>query len=122
MRHSLSKVNLVRLRSIIGLTQEDLSKVLGCSRMTIQAIESDKLRLSEKMAAKIALHTGVSMRWLLANNCKLAPMCERDPESPYTREIYQMTRAEVHDSRIHPLDVRAIQNLLAVLYHRVCDA
>ena len=90
--------------------------------MTIQAIESAKLRLSEKMAAKITLFTGVSMRWLLANNYKLAPMCERDPEKPYTRETFQMTRAEVFDPRIHPLDVRAIQNLLAVAYHRVCDA
>ena len=49
-------------------------------------------------------------------------MCERDPEKPYTRETFQMTRAEVFDPRIHPLDVRAIQNLLAVAYHRVCDA
>jgi hypothetical protein len=90
--------------------------------MSIQAIESGKLQLSQKMAQKISLHTGVSMRWLLANKCKVPAVCDRDLERPYTPEIFRMTRAEVSDPRSEPLDVRAIQNILAVAYARLSDA
>ena len=49
-------------------------------------------------------------------------MCERDLQRPYTAEVFRMTRAEVSDPRIEPLDVRSIQNILAVTYDRLCDA
>jgi hypothetical protein len=62
------------------------------------------------------------MRWLLANKWKVPPVCERDLDRPYTLEIFRMTRAEVCDPRIEPLDVRAIQNILSAAFARLSDA
>jgi len=83
------------MRSVAGITMQELADVLGCSRMSLQQIELGRLQLSHRMAEKIALHTGVSMSWLLAHKYKVPPVCRRDPDQPYTREVYRQTRAEV---------------------------
>jgi len=107
------------MRSVAGLTQQQLADLLRCSRMSIQQIESGKLRMSHKMAEKISLHTGVSMNWLLANQYRVPPVWQRDSEQPYTREAFKLTRAEVSRPRINPLDVGFLENVLAVAYHRL---
>jgi len=40
---------------------------------TIQAIELQKLRLSEKLALRIAYQSGISVGWLLGNNVEEQP-------------------------------------------------
>ena len=62
------------------------------------------------------------MRWLLADKYKDPPVCECDLERPYTAEVFRIARAEVTDPRIDPLDIRSIENILAVTYDRLCDA
>jgi len=98
---------------------QELADVLGCSRMSLQQIELGRLQLSHRMAERIALHTGVSMSWLLAHQYKVPPVCRRDPEEPYTREVYRQTRAEVSQPRVDPLDLRFQENILAIAYHRL---
>ncbi len=104
MRPSLGKSCLAVLRSIVGLTQGQLAELADVSRPTIQAIELGKLTLSRRLAEKISLHTGVSMRWLLNNRYKVLPTCEREPARPYTNQIFEWTRAEIEDPRTEPGD------------------
>src|ERR1035441_7312075 len=47
---------------------------------------------------------------------------ERDPHRPYTVEVFNMTRAEITDPRIEPLDVVAIEGVVAAAYRQMCDA
>jgi hypothetical protein len=93
--------------------------VLGCNRNSLQQIELGRLRLSRKMAEKIALHTGVDISWLLSNRYRLPPGCRGDPSEPYTREVYRQTRAEISEPRNHPLDLRSLENNLAIAYHEL---
>jgi hypothetical protein len=80
------------------------------------------LRLSRKMAEKIALHTGVDISWLLSHHYQVPPVCRRDPSEPYTREVYRQTRAEISEPRNHPLDLRSLENNLAVTFYELCAA
>jgi len=96
--------------------------MIGCARLTITTLESGKLKISEKMAEKLALHTGASKSWLLGNNPEVAAVCERDPQRPFTSEVFWMTRVEVDDPRLDPLDVRQIENVVVELYARMIEA
>jgi len=117
MRPSRTKHPVTVLRKIAGLTQQALAGLVGCSRMAIQSIESQKLKLSVRLAERISLHTGISQTWLLANDYKLSPISQSHPSQPYTREIFGLTRAEVCKPRNDPLDIRFIENVLASAYH-----
>ena len=120
---SFAKNNPVRIvRGICDLTQAELAGLIGCVRLTVHNLESGKLKLSATMAQRIALHTGISQLWLLNPKRKLPPICERDPQRPYTVEIFKMTRAEITDPRIEPLDVVAIEGVVAAAYRQMCDA
>jgi len=110
------------LRRICGLTQAELADLLGCARLSIHAIESGRLKLSRKMAERIALHSGVSQHWLLDPKRKLPPFCEREPQRSFTLAVFKMTRAEISDPRIEALDVVAIEGMVAAAYRRLCDA
>ena len=118
MKHNPVKI----VRRLCGQTQQELADLIGCARLTVHTLESGKLKLSEAMAEKISLHTGVSQHWLLNPKRKLPPICERDPQRPYTVEVFNMTRAEITDPRIEPLDVVAIEGTVAAAYRRLCDA
>lgn len=122
MRSSLKNNPVRMVRGICHLTQAELGKVIGCARLTVHTLESGKLKLSEAMAEKISLHTGVSKSWLLNNDHNSAAVCERDPQRPFTAEVFKMTRAEVTDPRLDPLDVVVIENVLACAYARLNDA
>jgi len=108
MRPSLGKSCLAVLRSIAGLTQGQLAELVGTSRPTIQAVELGKLALSRRLAERVSLHTGASMSWLLDNKYKVQPTCQRPGQGPYTKRIFDMTRAEIDDPRTDPMD-RLIQ-------------
>jgi DNA-binding XRE family transcriptional regulator len=97
---------LAVLRSIAGLTQGQLADLVKTSRPTIQAIELGKLTLSRRLAERISLqlHTGASMRWLLDGKYKVRPTCERDAHEPYSKVIFEQTRAEIDDPRTDPAD------------------
>jgi DNA-binding XRE family transcriptional regulator len=107
----LAPPNTVRfVRKICGLSQAELATIIDCARLSIHVLEAGKLKLSEKMANKIALHTGVSKAWLLANDIKTPPVCARDSGRPYTKEDFEMTRAEIQRLRTDPVDPFVISN------------
>jgi DNA-binding XRE family transcriptional regulator len=101
--------NAVRIvRRICGVSQKELARIVGCARLTIIELEAATLQLSPRMAEKFALLVGISKTWLLQGNPRVRPVCERDSERPFTREVFEMTRAEVLDPRTDPGDVFAI--------------
>ena len=119
MRPSLGKSCFAVLRSIAGLTQGDLAELVGTSRPTVQAVELGKLALSRRLAERVSLHTGASMRWLLDNKYKVPPTCQRDAHKPYTKRIFDMTRAEIEDPRTDPLDRLVQYKTLDSVYWRL---
>ena len=119
MRPSSCKSTLTVMRSVAGITMQQLADVIGCNRQSLQQIELGRLKMSKHMAERISGHTGVSMNWLLANRYRVPPVCLRDPDEPFTREVYRQTRAQVAEPRVHPLDVRAMENVLAIAYHQL---
>jgi transcriptional regulator with XRE-family HTH domain len=64
--------NLARLRQHLGLTQDQVADLVGCSRIAIQSIERGILALSKPMAAKLQAALRRPADWLLEN----------DPKSP----------------------------------------
>jgi len=93
------------LRKLCGLSQAELAQIIDCARLTVHGLEAGKLKLSDKMAERIALHTGISAGWLLANNPKRKPVCQFDSARLFTKEVFEMRRAEVLDSRTDPVDL-----------------
>ena len=73
MRPSLKRHVLVLVREKLGLNQKDFADYVNCSESTLQAVERgpNRLKLSEGLAIRISLETGVDVQWLLANDFSL---------------------------------------------------
>ncbi len=74
MRISPLRHTLAVLRTSIGLRQQQMADLVGCSKATIQAVELNKLKLSESLAELISAATGVSLDWLLKGDTKTPPL------------------------------------------------
>src|SRR4051812_15552177 len=107
------------LRKLCGLSQAELAQMIDCARLTVHELEATKLKLSARMAERIALHTGVSAGWLLAKNPKKKPVCQFDSKQPFTKEVFKMRRAEILASRTAPMDLMAIRNNVESLCARL---
>src|SRR5258708_26903349 len=99
MRPSLGTSSLAVLRSIAGLTQQQLSDLVDCSRPTVQAIELGKLSLSRGLAERISFHTGINPVWLLDNRYTIPPNCRDHPDHPYTKEVFDKARMALTNPR-----------------------
>jgi len=99
MRPSPFRHTLAVLRTTIGLTQKEMAALLECSTPTIQAIELGKLRLSDKLAERLCLETGVSLEWLLEDDVSKPPVTLGS--EPMTKDTFVETRA----ARARPLHV-----------------
>jgi transcriptional regulator with XRE-family HTH domain len=113
MPASAKKSCLAVLRNIAGITQRELAEMVDCAPITVQSIELGKLRLSERLARRIALQTGADLDWLMAGDYKTPPTCPREAGEPYSKRHYQMTRAEIADPRTDPFDLAHAENVLA---------
>ena len=91
MRRSPERHNLARLRLLIGLGQKEMAEIVGCSTPTIRAVELGKLKLSEGLAFRISLATGIDAAWLLENDLTKPPVSTDGGE--YTHRFYEATRA-----------------------------
>ena len=69
------------------------------STATIQAIELGKLKLSEELAIKISLETGVSAKWLLAGDVGAKPTSDGLFRGDYTKRDFEWARAERSENR-----------------------
>jgi transcriptional regulator with XRE-family HTH domain len=117
MPASSKKSCLAVLRSIAGITQRQLAELVDCAPITIQSIELGKLALSQRMAQRISLQTGVSQAWLLANDYKAAPTTARDPLLPYRKRDYDRTRADITDPRTDPMDLMVADGVWKAAAH-----
>src|SRR6266478_3854838 len=113
MPASSKKSCLAIVRSVAQITQKDLAEMVDCAPVTVQSIELGKLRLSQKLAQRIVLQTGASLQWLMRNDYLVPPTCDREPGEPYTKRIYEMTRAEITDPRTDPADLFFAESVLA---------
>jgi transcriptional regulator with XRE-family HTH domain len=119
MPASSRKSCLAVLRHIAQLTQKELAQLVDCAPVTVQSVELGKLRLSERLAQRIALQTGVSVEWLLADDYIVPPSCPREPEKVYTKRHYDMTRAEIADPRTDPVDLAMAEGVLINACHKL---
>lgn len=119
MPPSSKKSCLALLREIAGITQKQLAQLIDCAPVTVQSVELGKLKLSLKLAKRIALQTGVSREWLLQDNYKSPPTSAWQPGEPFTRRMYEMTRAEICDPRTDPADLFQAEALVAGAAHQL---
>jgi transcriptional regulator with XRE-family HTH domain len=105
MRPSPLRHPLAVLRQIIGMSQKELADLVGKSTSAVQAIELRKLDLSEELARKIALETGVSMKWLLDGDPLVAPIAgdNNNPflldENKFSKAVFERRRADREKGR-----------------------
>jgi transcriptional regulator with XRE-family HTH domain len=89
LRHALAVVRV----KVLGLTQNELAEIVGCSKVTIQKIElrDKKLRLPPALASRMEHELGVSAAYLLDGNPRKPPVTPRG--KPYTKLAFEGHRA-----------------------------
>jgi transcriptional regulator with XRE-family HTH domain len=107
MRQSPLRHRLAILRTTIGLTQKELAALVGCSTPTIQAVELGKLKLSEGLAERIALQTGIALPWLLGATPDPTP--HDSVLEPITPDTFEKTQAELARPQNTPGDMHRVK-------------
>ncbi len=123
----MKKHTLAVLRTLIGLKQDGMADLLGCSLPTIQSIEVGRLPLSEKLAETIAFQTGVSLEWLLRNETTAPPVGPYHvPDTngvlhkeSYTKAMFEQRQAELSRPKTDERDPINIRFQLAVTISEV---
>jgi transcriptional regulator with XRE-family HTH domain len=106
---SAGRHNLARLRKELNLTQAELATLVGCSPVTIKAVEIGKLALSEGLATRIALSAGTTVQWLLENDLN-SPV----PVGQSLKDQYKVERDYVMEKTAVALAIFAGQYLRKV--------
>src|SRR6516164_9489950 len=81
---------MAEIRLLLGLSQGEFAKLLGCSLSTVQRIEQNTLALSEELAAKAQKILDVSARWMLANDPEQMAVTPRG--NLWTKDFYELTQ------------------------------
>ena len=84
------------LRLSLGMQQQEMADLLNCSRSLVQSIELKRTPLTEEMAGRACIATGVSVHWLLDND-RTKPI-EGRFGVPFTKEYYENWRAGMEGS------------------------
>jgi len=104
-RKSQLRTTTAVLRAIIGLSDREMAALLECSPDAIRSLESaretrgpdgqlaliPRLKLSESMARRMSLATGISAAWLLAGDPKAPPFTVQG--APFTKERFEFHAA-----------------------------
>ncbi|HIF09348.1 MAG TPA: XRE family transcriptional regulator [Sneathiellales bacterium] len=98
MRPSVNRHVLAALRNVIGLSQKKFGELCGVTRDTILSIETGRLKLSEKLATRIAEETGVTMNWLLENDLSTEPT--DSDHYPITKSTFEHVQADGIDNSV----------------------
>ena len=99
MRPSPKRHVVALLRLELGFEQRKFAPIIGCSVETLRSVELGRLPLSDNLAEKIFMTTGVSLDWLKANDLK-AEMIASDG-SPYDPINFEMANWRI-DGMIAP--------------------
>jgi transcriptional regulator with XRE-family HTH domain len=65
-----------------------MAELLGCSTSTIHSLESGRLKLSDSLAVRMGLGTGVNINWLRARDTSKAPTTLREGRR-YSRSEFE---------------------------------
>jgi transcriptional regulator with XRE-family HTH domain len=99
---------LAILRKSLGLKQSELAEMVGCSAVTIQSVEVNRLKLSKSLASRISMETGADLDWLLANDVSV-PMPEYDADQQSKNVIVSFTGPpELEDTMNHAAALRGL--------------
>jgi len=104
--HSQRKTPVSILRQQLSLSVEAFAKLIGKSIVTVNSLETGRLKLSEETAHTISQETGVAMNWLLAGKTKRDPYFF-DPEGhiqPYRKEHFERVQSQKGKAPRFPVD------------------
>ena len=93
---------LAVLRRLLCKTQPEMAALLGCAVVTVQFIEANRLKLSEKLAQTISRKTAISPAWLLKGDPLAAPLDTAG--APYTRETFESNQVIIHPPPVLGID------------------
>jgi len=129
VRNPSAKIRVAILRAFLNrhekfnqkFDQKRFAELIGCSVHTLQSIETGRLKLSQKLAHRIARETGVAVDWLVGKPPKAPIVGELrivkrrdgtgtlDVRPPYKFQYYEQAQA----SKIKP-DEYLAEDLSAV--------
>ena len=94
-----SKTTVSVLRSIIGIPARELAKLTGRSIHTIKSVESGRLALSEELALKMSIETGICAQWLVNGDPHAPPLNDLPlppdhRDSVFTKGYFEKRRAD----------------------------
>ena len=96
-----SKTTVSVLRSIIGISAKELAELTGRSIHTIKSLESGRLALSEELALKMSIETGVCAQWLVNGDPQakpipndLNPIPPDHPSGIFTKKYFEERRED----------------------------
>jgi transcriptional regulator with XRE-family HTH domain len=117
MRLSGKRTTVAILRTMLGLSVEEFGELIGKSVPTIRALESGKLKLSEKTALRIAEETGVSIKWLLDGDTESEPYREEGTtRRPFDKSVYEEKQASQTVTGIdHEKRIDAVKGFLVTV-------
>ena len=93
MAKSELRTKVAILRAAIGISMKEFAALTGRTFYTWKALESDRLKLSEELAAIISEKTGVALSWLLDASIKGPPIGQSG--EPFTRKEFEYYQAKV---------------------------
>ena len=86
------RTTIAVVRNIIGLTYKEMAALIGYSMPTIQSLDCGRLKPSFKVAERISLETGVSLKWLLDGQVSKEPTAENF-KGTFSRRTFEETQA-----------------------------
>jgi transcriptional regulator with XRE-family HTH domain len=95
---SMLKTPVAVVRNRIGLSVEEFAHLLGCARGTIQRLERNDLKLSDKLARRIQDETAAPADWLLKNNPSLEPIIPGG--LIWSEEMYQVHQGQKQSAEV----------------------
>ena len=102
-RHNTHHSTLATLRAAVSAfqgrqcTQSNFATMAGCAPVSIQKIELGQLRLSERLARRIAERTGASAEWLLKGRPTSHPQDAHGRR--LTRETWLLHKEDLREGR-----------------------
>lgn len=121
MRKSRMKSTLAVLRTTIGLTQQQMADLVGCSKPTIQAIELGKLTLSKRLAEQISLMTGIDPGWLQGGKYREPPTSDLQSTEIYSKATFDNRQADLARPRSGPIDLVFMEHIVVDSFARIAD-
>lgn len=97
------------LRAILLISADTWAELLGCSLSTIHSLECGRLNMSDKMANRMSIESGISPDWLLGKDAKAKPVTLYN--QPYSKTYYDVAQA-AKGNRSRPHEIHVAMDVL----------